>query len=235
LEEKLSNHIDFTKKLLSYSVFGAAAALTASPAQGAIIANLTPQPFDVSTGTFAFINFDGAGGNEFEINGSQAGSFTSVNLYRNVGTFLHFEDGNAANGGGNQDPNALPFGFLLGPGGAFNNEGNSDTIANAFSGVATTTGGNFPNFVGQLRYLGTQFNLGGNTHFGWIALRLNANLRSGTVECYAYESTPGQGISTGDTGGGACGGGGAVPEPSSLALMAAGAAGLFALRRRKSA
>jgi hypothetical protein len=239
----LTNQIDFTKRLLSYSVFGAAAALTAGPAQGAIIANTTPQPFDVVNGTFAFINFDGVGANEFEVRGYQTPTTTFgtntigfVGLYRTDTNFLHLEDSNPANGGGFSDPNALPLGFIVGPGGTFlSGEPDADSIVRTEDGAATATGGNFQNFIGQVRYIGTQFLLGGNTHFGWIGVQLNSDLLTGTVTGYAYEACAGEAIETGATTGGAtCGpGSGVIPEPSSLALMAAGAAGIFALRRRR--
>ncbi len=55
----MDRKLDFTKRLLSYSAVGPAAALGAGQAQGGIIANTTPQSLDVRIGfgTFAFINF----------------------------------------------------------------------------------------------------------------------------------------------------------------------------------
>jgi hypothetical protein len=69
------------------------------------------------------------------------------------------------------------------------------------------------------------------THFGWVQVLLPANsgtgLTPGTVIDWAFESAPNTGIAVG-----------AVPEPSTYALfgvVAAGAMGLRAWRRRKAA
>lgn len=73
------------------------------------------------------------------------------------------------------------------------------------------------------RFVGVRFNLSGNTHYGWIELQLNAPFADGTILGYAYESTPDTGLFTVSS----------IPEPPSLLLLASGAAGLAALRRRR--
>jgi PEP-CTERM motif len=59
-------------------------------------------------------------------------------------------------------------------------------------------------------------------HFGWARVTLSAGV-PGTLIDYAFESTPLAGIQAG-----------VVPEPSSVALMMGGLAGLLAWRRRRS-
>ena len=85
-------------------------------------------------------------------------------------------------------------------------------------------------------YLATKFNIpgAGTTHFGWVRVLVEvAGVRIGippaddpgarlTIIDAAYESVPGASIIAG-----------AIPEPSSLALFACGAA-LFAMMRRRS-
>lgn len=76
------------------------------------------------------------------------------------------------------------------------------------------------------RYLGLRFQIGTNIHYGWVRMDVSADWQTltiaATVKDWAYESSPGQPIHTG-----------AIPEPSSLSLLALGAAGLAFWRRRK--
>jgi hypothetical protein len=70
-------------------------------------------------------------------------------------------------------------------------------------------------------YIGLSFPTGGNTHYGWIRVDVNNAANTFVVKDWAYESVPGAGIRAGH-----------IPEPGTLGLLAAGATGLLALRRR---
>jgi hypothetical protein len=84
-------------------------------------------------------------------------------------------------------------------------------------------GAYFYNFVGTDKYVGLKWEVGGgNFNYGWARMDVTAaNNGTATLFGYAYESTPNTAIAAG-----------AIPEPTSLALLAAGG-GAAALRRRR--
>jgi len=98
---------------------------------------------------------------------------------------------------------------------------NNDRIYGAFAGVNTG-------------YIGVQFaSGGGDTVFGWINVTVNGDVLVGNfadvavdIDGFAF-ATAGTTIVAGQTT--------AIPEPSSIGLLALGAAGLATRRRRKSA
>ena len=63
-----------------------------------------------------------------------------------------------------------------------------------------------------------------NTHFGWVKRSVDIGLTNITVHEFAYETTPDTLINAG-----------AIPEAGGLALLAAGAAGVLAMRKRRAA
>ena len=87
----------------------------------------------------------------------------------------------------------------------------------------------FPRFNG---FVGFSFDgANADTHYGWIRVE-NTNTSFGnpiwSFTEWGYEDQAGVAIAAGATGGGA-----AVPEPNSLALLALGAAGVMGFRRRR--
>lgn len=124
--------------------------------------------------------------------------------------------------GGNAD--ALQAGARIGPGAAF--APGSHEMA---SGVNT-----YPSMPGfgpwanvSDRYLGLQFQLSGQTYYGWAELSVTAFGGSieATLQGYAYDTVAGQQILAGQTT--------ATPEPGTLGLLAAGSLGLAFWRRKK--
>ncbi len=92
----------------------------------------------------------------------------------------------------------------------------------------TTYGGAYGNFKnGKTGYIGISFNAaGGAKNYGWVNIAANST-DSYRITDWAYQ-TDGTAILAGDTIGPA-----AVPEPTSLALIAMGAGGLAIFRKRK--
>ena len=101
------------------------------------------------------------------------------------------------------------------------------SVKSAFGGF---TKGTWPKSEQGFAGIGIQKN--GHTYLGWLRLEYfeSSNGQIDKVEAfdYAYNTVPGGSIAAGDTG---------VPEPSTavLTLLAAGAAGIAALRRRRAA
>lgn len=79
---------------------------------------------------------------------------------------------------------------------------------------------------GQAGFAGFRFDAGGTTLYGWAELTIDVTAPATvTISQWAYEDT-GAAIAVGATTA-------AVPEPSSLGLLALGAAGVTAWRRKK--
>jgi hypothetical protein len=67
---------------------------------------------------------------------------------------------------------------------------------------------------------------GGSPHFGWARITVDGGQFSLTLHDYAYEGEAGTGIPAGA---------GLVPEPATLGMLALGAAGLAAWRKKRAA
>ena len=127
-------------------------------------------------------------------------------------------------GGQPYGPNNLAAGSVISAGLSFQGDGPLQLAYTSY--LPTSNFGPF-NTTTPTGYVGVQFDFNGSTVFGWIGVTVDGDVSVGdaaiTVTGFAFESNGGP-IQAGQT---------AIPEPSSVGLLALGAAGL-ASRRRKN-
>lgn len=195
---------------------------------------------------FAQWDVDGDGQSDFRLQNFPALGFSTTTygsqfiplnlLFQNS---YQFNNSNeiASTGGGAVDN--LVFGDVIGPTNTNNWNGlsfsNNILRAKAYASITslysltyvtgyggTEIGDNFSKFRFGSNVLGFRFDKSGNTHYGWALVNISGP--EVTISAWAYESNPDTGVFVFAN----------VPEPSSLALLGFGAAGLLALRRRES-
>ncbi len=98
----------------------------------------------------------------------------------------------------------LSYGATIGPSSTANSFWTSAPVGTSMgiknlAGVAnirssTMQGGQF---LGADRYLGVRFQIGANTHYGWVRISATAGANAFTIKSYAYEATPDTPINAG--------------------------------------
>jgi len=242
------------KNLMSYAVAAGAAGVgllaLAQPAEAKIV--YTPAHTKVGSSTFIDLNHDGIHDFKLVLHHSTrcVGVCTTPGIHHgtafgSTNAFL------AAYGVASADQiygqgkfaSALPAGVRVGPKSKFPG-GNRMAGAHAINGTNQSVSGPWAGTgVGvQHRFLGLKFTIHGKTHFGWARLNVTisqAAVIQATLTGYAYETVPNKPIVTGKTKGPEAHGDATfasvsvpTPAPASLGLLAQGASGLVAWRKR---
>jgi hypothetical protein len=144
-----------------------------------------------------FINLNGAGGNDFEIQNSMIGGVAFIRANEVGGADFAINGFIGISAGGYGYPNANNAGFVIGAGGPWVfGAGDQNTLADNAANE-----NQYPNTKwetnGMTNFIGFRGVLGGATRYGWIRLT-RANHTTWTIVDWAYENT-GAAITTGST------------------------------------
>lgn len=202
------NSAAFRKRLKAYSAAaGAGAFALANSAEGAIVFTDVPDQTITQDEGPIYLNLDSVGYNEFAI--AAFLSSVRVNPY-NVGP-----QSSRVLTSGSYYVFSFAAGEIIGDG---------DQAAGGGRFAGRQVGPYFYNFVGAGNYVGLEWDIGGgDVRYGWARVDVTPdNFGTATLFSFAYESTPNTPIEAG-----------AIPEPTTLALLAAGGGALALNRRRK--
>jgi hypothetical protein len=221
--ETLGHHL--SKRLLAYATMaGAGAAACASPAQAEIV--YTPTHRNVDMDFYLDLNHDGIG--DFHIHSYYLSGFASLNVIPMVTgnkiAAVHHECGFR---GESTAAAPLPLGAVIGPNSPFQasatcmlHENESSAPTGPWLGV-------------QDHYLGLEFLINGQKHFGWArmsAQNIGCFPCIGRIFGYAYETIPNKAIIAGDQGHAEE----AYAKPTMLGALALGAPALNLWRKEEN-
>lgn len=224
MSKKKSNcesRLQITKQITSYTAAAGLGAFAFGEAASAAVIYVDVPDIIVneSDPTGGYFDMNGDGVNDFRFRFNPAGGALARIRFQGVAPSADLTNSPAK--GSTYYVRSFELGDVIGPG----------TPQAYTPGLVQSNATNFGNPTAP-QFAGIQLDIGGETHFGWVRLKTEpvdldtgsgiAPL-TGTIFDWAYESIPNTPIIAG------------VPEPSSLALLAAGAGALCSMYRRRSA
>ena len=230
------------RRLARYSATAGAvvAAGAASSADADIMATMFAGGAQVPTGGSLGIDFDDNGFDEFVLEHHASAFYSSYSIKLQPGSDA-VDQSFIANRSTDpypsiEEPSPLAAGSRVGPALASGTWNVNTTYAGTVYGYPVPNGTllgiysgtqNRGQFVdGSVRHVGVRFKFPGledDFQYGWVQLSVDPFDATTTVFGYAYETTRGVGIDAGQTE--------TIPEPTGLALLAVGAAGVLTRRR----
>ena len=190
-----------TKKIAAYSGAAGAFIAFAGNAEAQIVyTDVNPDvTLNVLNSDSYSIDFNNDATPEFTI--ETYASVSSYTYYYNPYIFSSFNAGIVPQGsfgiqGSGTFADALNLNDSINSFQIFNTNNSNYNLGYAINGESHY--GNFPG-AGD-KYIGVQFTIGTNTHYGWVLVNYAADCEFITVKGYAYESTPDKNILAGDVG-----------------------------------
>ena len=220
LEQKKARRLE--KHLAAYSIAaGAVLAAAGNATAGIIYTDVNPDAVLNTDGATFEIDFGGLSSNQFRITLVLGATY---NDYKTNVLKLYKQSEDASWRTMSFRPMALNYNQQVNTGTAkwLNTLGTMAYLRTNPMAVTRLSGGYFWNTTDK--YLGLKFKIGTNTHYGWAhVMAPGADVVLAVITGYAYNDTPDGNIAAGD-----------IPEAGSLALLALGAAGLTAWRKKRS-
>ena len=206
--------------------------LTASSAAlfSPIVTHATPVYFDNSHAIT--VSYSGSVSAEWDVDGGGVNDFTLFTGTSLSTSYIYLDSNGGRNGRGlvktgtdASTVNALNNGFVVGallPTGY--NWGSGGQSLRMLLSSSSSVGYDFKGAAMGSNFIGFRFDKddNGSTYYGWAEIFLDRN--AVTIKQWAYDDVEGAAVAVPNS---------AVPEPSGLALLAGGAMGLSAWRRRK--